>query len=204
RLQAEWRHDSRCILPRWSGERLEYSLGTEIIHTPMLLTPDQRGRVPRLPLFLILATLTACGGVETASPSKEAVEAALGLECLPAAISRVRVNAPGVLTTGDLLRFDLRPAYEGRNPPASGSGTGPKGVADSSKREIAEGGSVTVWPLDVRLAVHKGTVTTVDTNTFRCYAVQDHSGELRVVEQRPARAGSKLRQLSGRLKALFK
>ena len=148
--------------------------------------------------------LTACVRLDNAPPSKEAVEAALGIECLPAAIAGVRVNTPGVITSGDLVHFDIRAAYLGSNPFELQAGTRLKRLTDSLMENTADNRGVAVWPIDLKLAVRKGTATTVDTVTFRCYALQDRFGELRGLERQPERQGSLLTQLFSRLSSVFK
>jgi hypothetical protein len=142
--------------------------------------------------------------VDVAPPSRKAVEAALGLECLPAAISGARVNIPGVVTTGDLVRFDLRAAYLGGNPFELHAGTRPKRLTDSFMENTAGQRAVAVWPIDLRLAVHRGAAPASDTVSYRCYALQDRLGELHVIERKPERTGSWATQLFGRLSSAFK
>jgi len=153
---------------------------------------------------LTLWLAAACVRIDNTPPSKEAVEAAMGTECLPAAIAVARVNTPGVLTTGDLVHFDIAAAYLGRNPfELQGSG-GLKRLTDSLMHNNADTRGVAVWPVDLKLAVHKGPNVPVDTISFRCYALQDRFGELRVIEHRPARMGSVLTMLFSRVSGLFK
>ena len=127
----------------------------------------------------------------------------MGVECLPAAISEVRVNMPGVLTTGELLRFDIRAAYLGTNPFELQAGTGLHRLTDSLMENTADNRGAAVWPIDLQLAVHKGAPLT-DTVSFRCFAIHDRFGELRVIAREPARIGSWGTQLFSRLSSAFR
>jgi len=153
--------------------------------------------------WLALSLLTACVRLDNAPPAKETIEAALGIECLPAAIAGARVNKPGVVTTGDLIGFDVRAAYLGRNPFELQAGTRLKRLTDSLMENTGDNRGVAVWPIDLRLAVHKGPAVPVDTVGFRCYALHDRFGELRVIQREPDRIGTLLTQFFSRLSSVF-
>ena len=127
----------------------------------------------------------------------------MGIECLPAAIDEVRVNAPGVVTTGDLIQFDIRAAYLGTNPFELQAGTRLKRLTDSLMENTADNRGAAVWPIDLQLAVRKGGTLT-DTVSFRCFALQDRFGELRVIAREPDRIGTWATQLFSRLSSVFR
>ena len=153
---------------------------------------------------MLLLTATACLRLDNAPPADEVVEAALGEECLPAAEASVRASAAGVVTTGDLIGFEVRAAYLGRNPFELQSGSGIKRLTDSLMRNDGEKVGIAVWPVDLRLAVLQGSETTGDTVSFRCFALDDGFGELRVIQREPDRSGSWLTQLFSQVSGRFR